>query len=67
MTKDEMETIQTIIRVELCSLTEACIAPLSVAVAQVLERQIQIEKALAAMGPDDDGEDWRRSLEQGGD
>jgi len=45
---------------------ETCVSPLCEAVAKVLDRQIVIEKALAALGPDDDGEEWRRSLRDDG-
>ena len=69
MSKDELETIRRTVRMEveriigehLSAFGVACLSPLSEAVAMVLERQILIEKALAALGPDDD-EPWRESL-----
>jgi hypothetical protein len=77
MTEAERETIRAIVRLEvdsivrqhLCSLTVAILQPIVIATAQLQESakqlidgQALIEKHLA--GAFDDGEDWKRSLDE---
>jgi hypothetical protein len=76
MTKDEIETVRAIVRMEcdaafkqhLSAMVSGCIAPLAEAIAQVQENQNEItrgqllvEKMLVSQLPPDD-EDWRESL-----
>lgn len=79
MTKDEIETIRAIVRMEtnaaikqhLYALTAGCLAPIATALEQVLQNQkllsdgqTLVERSL--IDRPDDGEPWRESLEPDG-
>jgi hypothetical protein len=76
MTKDEIETVRAIVRMEtnaaikqhLSAMVTACIAPLMEAVGQIQENQCEISRGQLlvekSLLPPDHGEPWRESLDE---